>query len=106
MGCGTVTGVRIEDLACLELTAHRAQCRAQIDVALRIRRVVAGVRNSERARDRLMVSGTQIVAEEEEFVLKDRTANATSEIVIGEMTKRPSKVRPRIHCIVLNVFKG
>src|SRR5437879_2349328 len=91
----------------INLPASTCKGCAQIDIALCIRRVVTRIRNRESVRDLLMVRGSKVITEEEEFVLDDGTADAGAVVVVRQMAERSGlEVGFGINGAVLDKLEG
>src|SRR5579859_1913227 len=99
--CCAVAGCRIEDLA---LAGYNR--RAEVDVALGVRREVARIRNSKGAADGFMIRGAKIVPKEEQLVLQHRASGTAAKVVVRQMPQRPPEVRARVEVVVLNKLES
>ena len=68
--------------------------------------VITGIGNGEGAADGLVVVGAQVVAEEEQLVFDDGSADAAAEVVVGEMAERPGEVGAGVDGVVLDELEG
>ena len=99
----------------VDLTLASAYRSAKVDAPRRVgtagkrrcrRREPASIRNRERAGNSFMIDRTKIVAENEELVLLDRTADRSAKVVVRKMTQFGAKIRAGIHGIVLDELES
>src|SRR5260370_35906678 len=99
-----MSGSAVSRRRVIDLTTRKG-C-AQVDIALRIRRVVARIRNCKSVADLLMVRGPEIITEEKQFVFDDGTADAAPVIVVGKVPERAAEVRARVDGTILDKFES